>query len=203
MDNTVTIDKETLQSILTCLQVSQAKVGLLQIQTQLLHNALEQKNLRKHSELILVQNNPFFEEDDSDQQLVQKQLNETTSDSSTNANQLPLSKLIIRSWEEIRHNKHRTDIGNEKEATFHIPDYTKPIQFQGIGLLQESSHSLAPVQEQISICQHCQGVGHMEDQWFNLHPCEHCGQHNHPLNRCSNNKKPARIKNRYGWIPLW
>jgi hypothetical protein len=40
-DNMVTTDKETLQSILTCLQVSQAKVELLQTQTQLLHDELE------------------------------------------------------------------------------------------------------------------------------------------------------------------
>jgi hypothetical protein len=32
VDNTVTIDKETLQYVLTCLQVSQAKVALLQTQ---------------------------------------------------------------------------------------------------------------------------------------------------------------------------
>jgi hypothetical protein len=43
VDNMVTIDKETLQSILTCLQVSQAKVELLQTQTQLLHDELQQR----------------------------------------------------------------------------------------------------------------------------------------------------------------
>jgi hypothetical protein len=45
MDNIVTTDKATLQSIVTCLQVSQAKEALLQTQTRLLHDALEQKNL--------------------------------------------------------------------------------------------------------------------------------------------------------------
>ena len=63
VDNTVTIDKATLQSILTCLQASQAKTELLQVQTRLLHDELQQKNLQ-HSELVLVQNNPLFEEDD-------------------------------------------------------------------------------------------------------------------------------------------
>jgi hypothetical protein len=77
---------------------------MLQTQTQLLHDALERKNLR-HSELVLVQNNPLFEEDDdddSDQQPVQEQLSEPTSDSSADEVQLPLSKPIIRPWEEIR-----------------------------------------------------------------------------------------------------
>jgi hypothetical protein len=94
-------------------------------------------------------------------------------------------------------------IGYEKDVTFHNPDYTKPIQFQSVGLLQESSHSPAPVQEQILICQHCQRVGHMEDQCFDLHPCEHCGQHNHPSDKCFKRKTTARVKNHYGWIPSW
>jgi hypothetical protein len=78
VDNTITTDKATLQSVVTCLQVSQAKVALLQTQTQLLHDALERKNLR-HSELVLVQNNPLFEEDDDDssnQQPIKKKLSE-------------------------------------------------------------------------------------------------------------------------------
>ena len=61
----VTIYKATLQSVLTCLQVSQAKVELLQNQTQLLHDELQWKNLQ-HYELVLVQNNPRFNDDDDD-----------------------------------------------------------------------------------------------------------------------------------------
>jgi hypothetical protein len=63
VDNMVTIDKETVQYVLTCLQVSQAKVELLQTQIQLLHDELQRKNLQ-HSELVLVQNNPLFDDDD-------------------------------------------------------------------------------------------------------------------------------------------
>jgi hypothetical protein len=66
VDNTVTIDKTTLQSVVTCLQVSQAKATLLQTQTRLLHDALERKNLRQHSELVLVQNPLFKDEEDDD-----------------------------------------------------------------------------------------------------------------------------------------
>jgi hypothetical protein len=36
-----------------------------------------------------------------------------------------LSKPIIRPWEEISHNKHRTGLGYDKEVTFHTPDYSK------------------------------------------------------------------------------
>jgi hypothetical protein len=54
------------------------------------------------------------------EQPIQKQLSEPTSDSSTDEDQIPLSKTIIRPWEEIRNNKHRTSIGYEKEVTFHI-----------------------------------------------------------------------------------
>ena len=77
------------------------------------------------------------------------------------------------------------------------------IQFQSVGLLQESSDPPALVQENISICQHCQRVGHMKYQCFDLHPCEHCGQHNHPSDRCFKHKRTARVKNHYGWIPCW
>ena len=39
-----------------------------------------------------------------------------------------LSKPIIRPWEEIRYNRQRKGLGYEKDVTFHIPDYSKPIQ---------------------------------------------------------------------------
>ena len=66
-----------------------------------------------------------------------------------------LSKPIIRSWEEIIHNKHRTDHRYNKEVTFHIVDYFKPIQSQNVGFLQKSSSSHALDLHQISKCQHC------------------------------------------------
>jgi hypothetical protein len=100
VDNTITIEKTTLQSVVTCLQFSQAKVALLQTQTRLFHDALERKNLRQHFELALVQN-PLFKDDedddfDSDQQLVHGKLIETTPDSRAEKDQLPLSKPIIK-----------------------------------------------------------------------------------------------------------
>jgi hypothetical protein len=55
-----------------------------------------------------------------------------------------LSKSIIRAWEDI---KHKTSLIYENEVTFHIPYYTKLIQFQSVGLLQEGLYSPTPVQE--------------------------------------------------------
>jgi hypothetical protein len=71
VDNTITNNKTTLESVVTCLQVTQAKVALLQTQTRLIHDVLERKNIRQHYELVLVQN-PLFKDDednnvDSDQ----------------------------------------------------------------------------------------------------------------------------------------
>jgi hypothetical protein len=108
---------------------------------------------------------------------VQQQLSEPTPTpySNTDEDQLSLSKQIIRPWEEIKINRHSTGIRYGKDVTFHNLDYNKPIHFQIVGILQESSGSPAPIQEQIPICQHYQRVGHMEDQCFDLHPCEHCG----------------------------
>jgi hypothetical protein len=62
-DNVVTTDKEIIQSILTCLQVSQAKVEVFQTQTWLLQDELEKNNLQ-HFELAFVENNPLFKEEE-------------------------------------------------------------------------------------------------------------------------------------------
>jgi hypothetical protein len=57
------MDKTTFKSIVTCLQISQANAVVLQAQNKLLHDALEIKNIRQHSEPALVQN-PIFEDDE-------------------------------------------------------------------------------------------------------------------------------------------
>jgi hypothetical protein len=108
------------------------KVVLLQTHTRILYEALERKILQ-HFEQVLVHKNPVFKEDDDAntyRQPISKQLSETTSNSSIDEVHLTLSKPIIRPWEEIRNNKHITNIRYEKEVTFHNPDYTKEIQFQ-------------------------------------------------------------------------
>jgi len=132
---------------------------------------------------------------------VQELLSEEDLGSSTN--QLPLSQKIIRPWEEIRKNKHRTNIGYEKDVTFNNPYYTNPIQFQSARLLQDISYSHASVQEKIQKFQHCQQFGQIEYQCFDFHPYENCGKKNHPSNRCFNNKKSAILNKHYGWIPSW
>jgi hypothetical protein len=68
-DNTVILNKKTLQSVLTCLQVRQAKVRLLQSLSQLLNDELtdlKNKQPVKCSELVFVQNNPLYDDDDDD-----------------------------------------------------------------------------------------------------------------------------------------
>jgi hypothetical protein len=82
-----------------------------------------------------------------------------------------LSNPIIRPWEEIIYNKNRTGLGYDKEVTFHIPDYSKPIQFHSVGFLQEISTSPVPIQHQNDKCKHCNRVGHKENHCFDLHPC--------------------------------
>jgi hypothetical protein len=84
-DNTVILNKTSLQSVLTCLQVTQAKVRLFQSQSQLLNDELidlKNQQLMKCSELVFVQHDPLYDDDDDandfDQQLVKKQLNKTT-----------------------------------------------------------------------------------------------------------------------------
>jgi hypothetical protein len=68
-DNTVILKKTTLQSVLTCLQVTQDKVRLLQSLSQLLNDELidfKNKQPVKCSELVFVQHNPLYDDDDDD-----------------------------------------------------------------------------------------------------------------------------------------
>jgi hypothetical protein len=177
--------------MLTCLQVSEAKVKLLQDQSQLLNDELiDLKNQQpvKCSELVFVQQNPIYDDEDDDddvfyQHSVKGHLNKTTLEEDKDeaireptfqefsfefseenlsmlqqhiVNPLPqfskkqvqntLSNPIIKPWEEIIYNKNRIGIGYDKEVTFHILDYSRPIKFQNVGFLQEFSPSPIPVQ---------------------------------------------------------
>jgi hypothetical protein len=92
-DNTVTLKKTTLQSVLTCLKVTQDKVRLLQCLSQLLNDELtdlKDQQPMNCSELVFVQNNPLYDDnydddkDDDDevfnQQPVKEQHSDTTSE---------------------------------------------------------------------------------------------------------------------------
>jgi hypothetical protein len=79
------LNKTTLQSVLTCLQVTQAKVRLLQSLSQLLNDELidlKNKQTVKCSELVYVQHNPLYDDDGDvfNQKSVKEKLNKTTSD---------------------------------------------------------------------------------------------------------------------------
>jgi hypothetical protein len=78
--NIVVLNKATVQSVLTCFQVTEAKVRLLQYQSQLLNDELSDlKNQQpvKCSELDFVQNNPLYDDYD-DQQSAKEKLSKTT-----------------------------------------------------------------------------------------------------------------------------
>ena len=102
-----------------------------------------------------------------------------------------ISKPIVRPWEELVHNKYRLGLGYKEVVTFFIPDHSKPIQFQSAGFLNESSSSDLP---KIVKCQHCDKVGHMKDQCFDLHPCMGCGKRTHCSTKCFLLKKSEKKK---------
>jgi hypothetical protein len=72
--------------VITCLQVTQSKVRLLQSLSQLLSDeikGLKNQQPMKCFELFFVQHNPLYnddEDDDYDQQLVKEKLSKTTLD---------------------------------------------------------------------------------------------------------------------------
>ncbi|MCY6524899.1 hypothetical protein, partial [Actinobacillus pleuropneumoniae] len=75
--------------------------------------------------------------------------------------QSALPKLVIRHREELLHNKQKNGLGYDKDVSFHIPDYSNPIQFQSAGLLHDNPPSVvqnsAPSHSQSKVvkCQHC------------------------------------------------
>ena len=56
-------------------------------------------------------------------------------------------KLVIRPWEEMTHNKHRTGLGYNNDVSFHIPDFVKRIKFQSAGFMD------GVVPEKVDRCQ--------------------------------------------------
>lgn len=115
-------------------------------------------------------------------------------------NELVVPKTFVRPWEEIVHNKNRIGLGYNKDVldvSFHIRDFSKPIQFRSAGFLDDI------VPEQIDRYQHCDRVGHVKYWCFDLHLCEHCGKHNHHSNRYSRKNIVAITKLNFGWIASW
>ena len=68
-NNIVILNKSILQSMVNCLQVSQAKVQLLQAQSQLLNDEicnLKNQESMKRFEQVLLHHNPLFHDEDDD-----------------------------------------------------------------------------------------------------------------------------------------
>jgi hypothetical protein len=179
--NTVILNKTNLQLVLTCFQVTQAKVILLQEQSQLLNDELinlKNQQPMKFSELVFVQNNPLYNDDDDND--VKEQINKPTSEVNSNEDELQeedakaqsdttsisesrcearhqiqrdLSKRIIRPWEELHFNRNQHGLVYENQNSFHIPNYSKKILFVSVGFLQENSTS--NVKNQDVKFQHC------------------------------------------------
>ena len=215
-DSAIIINKEIIADIQKCMQNAQEKIEFLQLETK-----LQQEELHKwshHSKPVSVQKI----ETDSHKQRVNNVTVHSDKAAKLNADeetQSALPKPIIRPWEQLVHNKHRTGLGYDKDLSFHIPDYAKPIQFQSDGFIHDSSpaphDSLPPAvpdsaplpqqqqQQRIVKFQHCDRVGHLKDHCFDLHPCKHCHKTSHSSNRCFKNKHPARTKIHLGWIGSW
>jgi hypothetical protein len=91
-DNTVILKKTTLQLVLTCFHVTQDKFRPLQSLSQLLNDGLTNlKNQQpvKCSELVFVQHNSLYDDDDDDvfdQQSVKEKVNKTIVDADKDEN---------------------------------------------------------------------------------------------------------------------
>ena len=126
--------------IQSCLLDAQEKIEFLQLESQLQQDEIQQKS--HHSEPVSVQKI----EKDSHQQQEYKVVVDSLSFLCTRedlhadaAAQFALSKPIIRPWEQLVHKKHRTSLGYDKEFSFHISDYSKPIKFHSAEFFHDSS----------------------------------------------------------------
>ena len=141
-DDTFQINRFSLSKIQTCLKYAQAQIDFLQLESQLQQEELQQWS--HHSKPVYVQK---IETDSH-----KKQDNNVTFHSNLVPNeatvvhadvevQFALPNPIIRSWEGIFHNRHKNGLGYDKDMSFHIIDYSMPIQFQSARFLQDSSPS--------------------------------------------------------------
>ena len=108
----------------------------MQLESQLQQEELQQWS--HHSEPVSVQKI----ETDSHKQRdnnVTVHLNKVAIVHADAETQSALPKPIIKPWEQLVHNKHRIGLGYDKDLSFHIPDYAKPIQFQSARFIHDSS----------------------------------------------------------------
>jgi hypothetical protein len=195
-ENTMILNKTTLQSVLTCLQVMQAKVRLLQEQSHLLNDELiELKSQQpvKFSELVFVQNNPLYDDDDDDdfdQQSVKEQINKPTSEANSNEDESQA--------EDAKAQSDTTSISESKcEACHQVQhDLSKPIirpweelhfnrNRHGLGYENQNSFHIPNYSKPILFVSagflQENSTSNVEDQDVK---CQHCNRVGHMENHC-------------------
>jgi len=141
--STIKVSKDTLRDIQTSLQHAQENIDFFQLESQLQQEELQQWS--HHSEPVSVKKIETYSHKQQD--------NNVTIDSDPVPNkatvvhanaeiEYTLPNLVIRPWEELVHNKHRTGLGYDTDVSSHIPNYSKPIHFQSAGFLHDSSPSI-------------------------------------------------------------
>ena len=139
--DTIKITRDTLSNIKFCLQDAHENIEFLRLESQLQQEGLQQKSF--HFGLVFVQN---METNSHQQQDIgQGTKPNTRADlyADVEAHTSP-PKPIIRPWEQIVHNKHIVGLGYDKDFSFHIPDYSKPIKFQSVRFVHDNSPSAVP-----------------------------------------------------------
>jgi hypothetical protein len=216
-ESTIAINKCTLSTVITCLQVTHKKIDMFKHQNKLLSDEL---SLLRHQQCDFNNQNDIKDENE-DIQL-------TSDESHKHEDQLdevPMSekvadKCIVRPWEELRFKRNRYGLGYENDANnlFHFPNYSEPVCFVSGGFLNDDKTTeLADIgKEQVQDivdddvanrsdkepiqCKHCHRFGHDKSNCFDLHPCKFCGKTNHPSVRC---QKRKRKQIHFEWLGNW
>lgn len=110
---------------------------------------------------------------------------------------LGLPKPIIKPRKDLVHNKHMLGLGYNEAVIFFIPYYSKAIQFQSVGYLNEIHLPISSYFPGILKCQYSDRVVQMKDHYIDHHPCMHSGKHTNCSTKCFLLNKSARKKIHY------
>jgi hypothetical protein len=195
MESTIAINKCTLSTMITCLQVTHKKIDMFKLQNKLLSDELSFLRHQQCEDAQLTCDESHKHEDELDEVCMLEKV---------------ADKCIVRPWEELCFKRNRYGLGYENDANnlFHIPNYCEPVCFVSGGFLNDDKtteledigkeqvqdivdedvvidipdHDNKSDKESIQ-CKHCHRFGHDKSNCFDLYPCRFCGKKKSPLSK--------------------
>jgi histidinol phosphatase-like enzyme len=134
-ESTIAINKCTLSTVITCLQVTHKKIDMFKHQNKLLSDELS--SLR-HQQCDFNNQNDIKDENNEDIQLTSNESHKREDQlDEVSMSEKVADKCIVRPWKELQFKRNRYGLRYVKDANnlFHIPNYCEPICFVRGGFL--------------------------------------------------------------------